>query len=68
MPVTKVHPASFRDPSGFIFKANDGILYRQVNRNFQKDFDEFKSCGLYDVLVTNKILIPHQQIDELYNA
>lgn len=64
MPVTKVHPASFRDPSGFIFKANDGILYRQVNKNFQKDFDEFKSCGLYDVLVSNKILIPHQQIDE----
>jgi 2-polyprenyl-3-methyl-5-hydroxy-6-metoxy-1,4-benzoquinol methylase len=64
MPSTKIHPASYRDPSGYIFKANDGILYRQVNRIFQEDFDEFKSCGLYNDLVTNKILISHQQIDE----
>ena len=29
--IDEVHPASFRDPSGFLFR-KDGDLLRQVNR------------------------------------
>lgn len=64
MSLAKLHPASFRDPSGYIFRSDDGTLYRQVNKIFQADFDEFKSCGLYNELVTQKILIPHQEINK----
>lgn len=34
------HPSSYRDPAGFIFSKN-GVLYRQVNKVFSKDFDFF---------------------------
>jgi hypothetical protein len=64
MPLAKLHPSSFRDPSGYIFRSDDGILYRQVNKIFQADFDEFTSSGLYSDLVTQKILISHQEINE----
>jgi len=55
-------PASFRDPSGFLFQ-RDGILYRQVNEYYQKDYDLLKSSGLYERLVKAKRLIPHQEVD-----
>ncbi len=57
------HPASYRDPSGFIFK-HEGKVYRQVNQVFKEDFDKFISSGLYDELVKDQLLIPHQVIDE----
>ena len=63
MSLTQLHPASFRDPSGFVFRL-DGILHRQVNKSFQKDFDEFLASGLYNNLIDKKILIPHQEIDK----
>lgn len=46
----QVHPASFRDPSGFLFR-RDGILYRQVNRSYQEEYELLNSCGLYAELV-----------------
>ncbi len=55
-------PASFRDPSGFLFR-RDGMLYRQINTCFRKDFEAFISSGLYETLVSKKLLIPHQETD-----
>ena len=63
MPLFNSHPSSYRDPSGFLFYQN-GILYRQVNQFFKKDFDEFINCGLYHHLIEKKILIPHQIVSE----
>lgn len=57
------HPSSYRDPSGFLFYKEE-ILYRQVNRSFSEDFDQFISSGLYHHLVEKKILVPHQTINE----
>jgi hypothetical protein len=57
------HPSSFRDPSGFIFE-KDKIIYRQVNRVFKDHFDFFISSGFYDKLVKQKLLIPHEIINE----
>src|SRR5688500_10299601 len=56
------HPSSWRDPSGFIFE-KEGVLYRQVNQSFKSDFDLLKSSGLYDKLVKNGMLIPHEPVD-----
>ena len=63
MPLSLNHPSSYRDPSGFLFYKN-GILYRQVNQSFKKNFDQFIQGGLYNHLVEKKILIPHQTIPE----
>ncbi len=54
--------ASFRDPSGFLFQ-RDGILYRQINRSYQDDYDLLMSSGLYGRLIKAKKLIPHEEVD-----
>ena len=55
------HAASFRDPAGFLF-TRDGVLYRQVNRSYQKNYDLLMQSGLYEKLTKNKRLIPHQEV------
>jgi hypothetical protein len=58
-----LHPSSYRDPSGFVFRKND-VLYRQVNKIFAKNFDFFSACGYYENLVKKGLLIPHEIINE----
>jgi hypothetical protein len=58
----KKHPASFRDPSGFIFR-RDGNIYRQINQGYQKNYQHLIESGLYEKLVADRLLIPHQEID-----
>ncbi len=55
-------PASFRDPSGFLFR-RDGILYRQVNHSYSEHYDLLMDSGLYQGLVDARLLIPHQEVD-----
>lgn len=55
-------PASFRDPSGFLFRQNN-ILYRQINHIYQSDYDKMMGSGLYDALVSERLLIPHDEVD-----
>jgi SAM-dependent methyltransferase len=52
---------SFRDPSGFVY-SRDGILYRQVNLSFRPQFEGFLASGLYDELVRDGLLVPHEQV------
>jgi hypothetical protein len=56
--------ASFRDPSGFLFK-REGTLYRQVNQAYRPDYDFLVSSGIYTRLVSAGLLVPHteQNID-----
>ena len=56
-----LHPASFRDPSGFLFR-HRGVLYRQVNRSYEKDYLLLQKSGLYDLLVTKGLLISHREV------
>ncbi len=58
-------PGSFRDPSGFLFH-RDGVLYRQVNIAYQENYDSLIDSGLYDRLVADGLLIPHQEADLAY--
>jgi hypothetical protein len=55
------HPASFRDPSGFIFR-RDNLFYRQVNLSYQKEYDQLISSGLYKELTGKKLLIAHSEV------
>ncbi|HYM93868.1 MAG TPA: class I SAM-dependent methyltransferase [Chitinophagaceae bacterium] len=57
------HPASWRDPSGFIFEKN-GVLYRQVNKTYKDHLDHFIASGCYENLVKKNLLIPHELISE----
>jgi len=55
-------PGSFRDPSGFVFVA-DGVIFRQVNRVYEAQYRQLMRSGLYDELVTHRLLIPHEEVD-----
>jgi len=53
------HPASWRDPSGFIYR-RDGVLLRQVQPVFLKDWAEFRDSALAKRLVAGGQLLPWQ--------
>ena len=52
-------PASFRDPSGFVF-TRDGVLFRQVSQSYRDEYDTLFSSGLYDELTDGQLLVRHQ--------
>jgi ribosomal protein L11 methylase PrmA len=54
------HPASFRDPSGFLFR-NGTELVRQVNLDYRAQYDALMASGLYEYLVGKGRLIPHRE-------
>jgi len=53
--------SSFRDPSGFLFTKN-GVLYRQVNKEYQPVYEKLMSSGLYQALVKKGWLISHEEM------
>ena len=53
--------SSFRDPSGFVF-ARGGVIYRQVNRVFQQEFEAVTASGLYDELAGQRLMVPHRPV------
>ena len=59
------HPASFRDPAGFVFTV-DGVIYRQVNRVYVDQYDTLMKSGLYDQLVRKTLLIPHTETPRIF--
>ncbi|MGH2660276.1 MAG: SAM-dependent methyltransferase [Actinomycetota bacterium] len=59
---TETLAGSFRDPSGFVF-SREGDLYRQVNLAHRADYDLLLSSGLYDSLLGEGLLIPHEEVD-----
>ena len=62
MPDKNQHPASFRDPNGFLF-THQNRLYRQVNQLYKPNYDHLMESGLYEDLVTKGWLIPHDECD-----
>ena len=52
--------ASFRDPSGFVFRA-DAKLYRQINASYANNHNKLMSSGLYSKLTGNQRLTGHNQ-------
>ena len=57
------HPASYKDPSGFIFKAS-GKFYRQVNKAYASHYDLLTRSGLSSFLQEKKLLLTHEEVTE----
>jgi ribosomal protein L11 methylase PrmA len=55
------HPASFRDPSGFIF-TRGGVLYRQVQSGYREHYDRLISTGLLGALVRHDWIVAHEEV------
>jgi hypothetical protein len=68
MSPNKINLSSFRDPSGFIY-SQDGVIYRQINTVYKDNYVHLMSAGLYENLIKNKLLIPHEEvaIEKKYN-
>jgi hypothetical protein len=59
---TTAESSSFRDPSGFVY-FSDGVCYRQINSVYKKSYDYFIESGLYEKLINERLLIPHEPVD-----
>lgn len=57
-----IHPASFRDPCGFLFW-NKGRLLRQINKAYKQNYELLIESGLYKYLVKHKLLISHDELN-----
>lgn len=57
----QAHPASFRDPAGFVFEKND-TLYRAVADSYKGDYDTLMASGLYNALACKGLLISHEEL------
>lgn len=60
----RIHPASFRDPDGWLFE-QEGVLYRQVNRSYREDYEHLLQSGLDEELINKGLLIPHQEAPDV---
>jgi hypothetical protein len=56
-------PVSFRDPAGFVYSAR-GDLRRQINQVYREHYQQLVGSGLYQELVTDRLLIEHEEIEE----
>ncbi|KIC93601.1 class I SAM-dependent methyltransferase [Flavihumibacter solisilvae] len=55
------HPASFKDPAGYIFMEN-GRLLRQVNLEYSGQYTQLRDSGLLTALWEKKWLLHHQEL------
>lgn len=55
--------SSFRDPSGFVF-FKKGVIYRQINKIYQPDFERLENSGLLKELTDNHLLVRHEETGE----
>jgi hypothetical protein len=65
MMASKQHPASFRDPAGFIFKYGEKF-YRQVNQCYAANYTLLKESGLYALLLKKNKLLAHTEVETCY--
>jgi hypothetical protein len=54
------NPASYRDPSGFVFRRH-GCVLRQINPCYRSDYDHLIASGLYQQLTDAGMLLPHEE-------
>lgn len=61
------HPASFRDPDGYVFQ-NNGIYYRRVRTPYVATYERLMTSRCYQELVDSGLLLPHEECSELFPA
>lgn len=59
-----VVPASFRDPSNFVW-TDSGSVYRHIGESYREHYDLLLSSGLYDDLVSTIRLVPHTEVTDV---
>ncbi|RYY55328.1 MAG: SAM-dependent methyltransferase [Chitinophagaceae bacterium] len=59
----QLHPASYRDPAGFIFRKH-GTIYRQVNQSGAADYQALMDSGAYDSFTSKGWLVKHTGLNE----
>jgi hypothetical protein len=67
MPDYISHPASYRDPSGFVFRSG-AHWYRQVNASYRDDYLHLMQSGLYRELTAKGLLLPHSEVEENFTG
>lgn len=53
-------PSSYRDPAGFVF-TEEHVVYRQINKIAQSDYELFMQSGLYEKLVAERLIVSHTE-------
>ncbi len=64
---TGLSPASFRDPSGFVFE-KDGEIYRQINLGFHSDIQLLVQSGLQAELEDLGLVVKFEEVDLSFAA
>lgn len=57
--------SSFRDPSGFLFNYQEKLL-RTISPSYQIHYDYLFSSRLFDDLVADKMLVPHEDVTDSF--
>jgi hypothetical protein len=57
------HPASFRDPSGFIYE-KDNRIYRFVSTAYKEDYQLLQASSLATELIKKDLLLPFHELPE----
>lgn len=57
---SKIHEASFRDPSGYMFHDSD-TLRRLINPIYFPQYQKLKSSGFFKTLIDQGLLISHEE-------
>ena len=55
--------SSFRDPAGQVFRDEQGVLMRRVNKIYFEQYNALMSSGLYDELIKFNALINHKELE-----
>lgn len=55
------HPASYRDPAGFVFTYN-GTVYRQVQETYAPHYRRLHESGLHKVLSDKGLMLPFEEV------
>jgi len=61
MPDETREPSSFRDNAGFLFRRH-GVLLRQVNKVYERDYKALIDSGLYAELVSRGLLVKTEEL------
>ncbi len=56
------NPASFRDPSGFVYR-KDGKIYRAISERGKNNFELFLRSGLASRLMQEEKIVPFQMVE-----
>ena len=57
-----IHPASFRDPAGFVFK-NEALYYRYVSKRYQQHYEYANSHNVFKEAIEKKLLLSFEETD-----